>query len=86
MTTMIKAKIKTTTYHVNHEPGFYVDIVKTDKMFRAWLYHEEYSIKEYMFGMFAKDLDGEEDFIEIVQANLDNRLYVPNYREQYMTE
>ena len=80
MITMMKAKTKTTTYHVNHEPGFYVDIVKTGKMFHAWLYHEEYGIKEYMFGCFIKDYT-EEDFTDMVQANLGNRLYVPYYRE-----
>ena len=77
-------EIKTITFHVNHEPGFYVDIVTDSKLYHAWLYHKDYGIKQYMFGSKKEDFKNIEDFIDIVQANLDNQCYTLNYKDDYM--
>ena len=79
-------EIKTITFHVNHEPGFYVDIVQDKAEFHAWLYHEDIGIKEYMFGFPRKDCKSKQEFIEIVEANLDNRCYTLDYKDEYMKE
>ena len=79
-------EIKTITFNVNHEPGFYVDIVQDKTEFHAWLYHESIGIKEYMFGFARKDCKSKQEFIEIVEANLDNQCYTLDYKDQYMKE
>ena len=41
--------IHTITYDVGD--GFYVDIVKTPKIWESWIYHKEYGSKSLMFGI-----------------------------------
>ena len=60
------------------DDGFFVDIVidNPKKMYDAWIYHEDYGIKEYMFGSaFEQNRYGE--FFELVCAN------VEDYKETY---
>ena len=76
-------EIKTITFHVNREPGFYVDIVSDKKMFHAWLYDDTIGIKHYLFGFDRKECKSKQEFIDVVEANLDNKYYVIEYKEKY---
>ena len=81
---MIKTSTKTTTYKTDF-PGFYVDIVTERKIYHAWLYHETIGIKKYMFGINRKDYSME-DMLDMVEAALNNQLYIENYAEDYMSD
>lgn len=74
---------KTTTF--NAGGGFKVDIVETDTMFEAWLWHDNYGIKDYMFGYREKDMNIE-NFIILVEYNIANskRYYKNRYMEDLM--
>lgn len=80
--------IKTTTFDVNmiQEPGFYVDIVETEEKYYAYLFHEEYGIKELMFGAYknTQHIKSLQDFLDMVEANLYNQDYINGYKDDYM--
>ena len=81
---MDRTSIRTTTYRTHYD-GFMVDIVSDYKLYHAWLYHERYGVKSYIFGAFKKD-HTKEDFLDMVEAALDNQGYVLNYQDEYMDE
>lgn len=75
---MVEAKdIKTTTFRC--KDGFMVDITETEDCFYAYIYHENYGVKNLMFGAakdnmyygkpYTETFDG---FKETVEANLNN--------------
>ena len=78
-----------TTY--NYKNGFMVDIVDDikKKYFYAWLYQANIGIKSLLFGVPKHQeytgtdttFDG---FVEMVEANLENRNLIDVYEEEYM--
>ena len=72
----------TTTYKTKYT-GFYVDIVSSSKLFESWLYHEQYGIKTFLFGVMKKDYS-RQDCIEMTEAVLETS--IENYKEDYMDE
>lgn len=76
---MKKSVVKITVLDVGS--GFKVDIITNGKIKDAWLYNENYGIKDYMFGLEDISLD---EFIEIVIANLINENYIQDYQDNYM--
>lgn len=80
---MKKSNIKTITFEVNNEPGFFVDIVEDKVEYGAWLYHKDYGIKQFMFGSIKNQHPNIDDFIDMVEANLDNQDYVNGYKDDY---
>lgn len=69
-------EIETKTYRTDFK-GFYVDIVDDDTL-EAWLYHENYGIKELMFG---EDGTSILDFKDLVEINLPS--YIESYKDKY---
>lgn len=68
-----------TTLTLYVENGFMIDIVsKLNNWKEAWIYHEDYGIKDMMFGMEEPMAE----FITIIQKNLQETMN--DYREQYM--
>ena len=65
---MTEMNIKTRTYYIGN--NFYIDIVDillTD-FYEAWIWNEEYGIKELMFAMPTEQQTYNE-FVEIVRKN-----------------
>ena len=75
---MTKTEMKTTTYRV---ADWLIDIVDNGKLWESWLYNEKYGIKSYMFGVFKKDCNTIEDYIEMVEWNLLE--YINSYMAEY---
>ena len=68
--------------------GFYIDIVYDSKqeLFYAWLFHEDYGVKESMFGCPVEQPNGIttiEYFTELAIANAPD--YITSYEEDYMS-
>ena len=57
--------------------GYSVEIIKSGKMVEAWMAHDDYGIKMLMI---SANLNNPDDFIELVEANLDE------YKVAYMDE
>ena len=60
-----------------------VTIQETEKMYEAFLEHEEVGTKMYMFGMLKKDFERIEDFEEIAKDNIDG--FGRIYKEEFVT-
>lgn len=73
----------TTTATYNMGDGFCVDIVAkrngSDTQLDSWVYHEDYGVKQYMFGAGDDDCIA---FINLVYANFDE--YRELYEEEFM--
>lgn len=65
------------TYDVGE--GFYVDITRSEKELNAWIYHSDYGIKAYMFGLLEEDTSVT-DFVDIVAHTIDE------HKDYYMDE
>lgn len=59
---------------------YYVEIIERKECFEAYLWHEQYGIKNMMFGV-SKDTSIEK-FIELVEANIEE--YIIYYREEFV--
>lgn len=69
---------KTTTYRVDEH--YLVDIVEfPDNLKEAWLYHDSYGTKTFMFGTCMETLSS---FLEIVERNLPD--YIKTYNQEYV--
>lgn len=76
---MKKVNIKTTTYDIGD--GFRVDITQEQQMTEAWIYHEDYGIKEYIFGRENYSLT---EMKKSLTGYLDLEFSKEKYREQHM--
>ena len=85
--------IKTKTYEVEHElyNGFMVDIVESEELFEAYLYHKNYGVKMSVFGTMKeayKEYYGKPEtlngFSELVESVLKNDNYIPMYISRYI--
>ena len=75
---MKKTNIQITRYR---HGDFFVDIVanKEQHMNEAWLFHKDYGVADYMFGVDVKTQNFDQ-FFRTVEANL------PDYINLYMRE
>lgn len=73
-----------TTQTYSTKKGFLVDIVTKSLKYEyeAWIYHEEYGIKDLMFGVPTEQQTYEE-FLEIVFNNIDE--YINYYVDYHYT-
>lgn len=74
--------ITTQTYSTKYH--FLVDIVKKSNVFiyEAWIYHDQYGVKDLMFGIPTEQQTYEE-FLEIVFNNIDE--YIDSYVDNHFT-
>ena len=86
---MKRANLKTYTYEAGN--GFMVDIVVKEDMFEAWIYHENYGVKDMMWGSpktYTRFGETHEEtlksFKALVEANIPEHAMF--YAEQYMDE
>ena len=86
--------IKTETYKTAFD-GFHVDIVEqtdtladntTERIYSAWLYHEEYGIKEMIFGCMEETVKSKNAFVDMVEAELNDHIeeYMRKYANEYL--
>ena len=75
--------ILTVTFDVGG--GFRVDVQQDNNNFEAWLWEQNYGVKTQMFGMHTDDVSFKE-FVELVEAALDNEPYIQDYIDEYMAE
>ena len=88
MNVVIKDKVFTSvdTYELSLE-GFFMEIFtyinKHGKIYDVYLYHKDYGIKEYLFGILAGSVADYAELLEIAEANLsdDILLYIENYMD-----
>lgn len=69
--------------------GFYVDIITHNEtvlgtVVEAFLFHDQYGIKDLMFGCKLDDCRTYGNFIEMVSNNIDE--YIESYKEDHMDE
>lgn len=58
--------------------GFFAEVSKQGKLTEFYLYHEDYGIKEVIFGIEGlKESEWDEHIPDVVH-------YIENYREEYM--
>lgn len=81
-----KAFTKVDTYELSLK-GFFMEIStyidKNGKNYDVYLYHKDYGIKKYMFGMLASNVTDYAELLVTAEANLldDILLYVENYMD-----
>lgn len=60
------------------ENNWLVDIIKTEDkktsepLYDVWLYRDDYGVKDYMFGLYLKDLNGLEELLDIIESQIDD--------------
>ena len=67
-------------------PGFRVDVVERssnvkERLYEAWLYHNNYGIKTLMFGALEDSMGV---FLEMIDNNIAD--YIEDYIEDYIKE
>ena len=71
-------------YVVNYRDGFKVDIVVTEEDFvEFWLYHKDYAVKEFLFGV-KKESDSVEDYVVILLSNIEENIKL--YSKEHMDQ
>lgn len=61
-------------YVLNYRDGFKVDITVNDNNYvEFWLYHEDYAVKEFLFGVL-KESDSVEDYVDLMLSNIDENI------------
>ena len=61
-------------YVLNYRDGFKVDIVVNEEDFvEFWLYHKDYAVKEFLFGVL-KESDSVEDYVDLMLSNIDENI------------
>lgn len=60
-----------------------ITIQETDKMYEAFLEHNEVGAKIYMFGMLKRDFEKKEDFEELAIENIEG--FGRIYKEEFVT-
>lgn len=72
-----------TTSYV-YKDGFLVDVTSTKDTYEVYLYHPEYGIKEYMFGLVKKIFTSKEQVLEMIVMYLENGHHIERYQKNYM--
>ena len=63
---MKMTSIKIDTYDISDEKdGYMIDIVTTDEDYEAWIYHKDYTDKQFMYSC-SKEQETYESFIKLV--------------------
>lgn len=61
-------------YVLNYRDGFKVDIVVNEEDFvEFWLYHKDYAVKEFLFGVL-KESDSVEDYVDLMLSNIEENI------------
>ena len=61
-------------YVVNYRDGFKVDIVVNEEDYvEFWLYHKDYAVKEFLFGV-KKESDSIEDYVDLMLSNIEENI------------
>ena len=65
---------KKVIYVLNCRVGFKVDIVVNEEDYvEFWLYHKDYAVKEFLFGIL-KESDSVEDYVDLMLSNIDENI------------
>ena len=74
----------TYTYTIENGRGFLLDVVSTEDAFEAWLYHEQYGIKDMMFGLLKSKTPSLQEALDVIEPNLHE--YISDYASVHMTK
>lgn len=71
----MKVKLeKKEIYVLNCRDGFKVDIVVNEEdFFEFWLYHQDYAVKEFLFGV-KKESDSVEEYVDLMLSNIEENI------------
>lgn len=72
--------IATFTYDMGN--NWRIDVVHKGYEIDAWIYHDAYGVKLFMFGEMTKPSTSITEFMELVEANFDD--YKSLYEADYM--
>ena len=69
--------------NIQFENDFLVDVFETDKKnIEFWLYHKDYGIKSFMFGIPYEEKHNEKYLLELINNNI--KKYIDLYKEEFM--
>ena len=76
---MKKIDIKITVYET--EDGFFVEVYKNNDILEFWICHQNYGIKEFMFGIPEKYFNEGNTIEKLIKGNFDDykKTYIKNY-------
>ena len=76
---MKKADVKITVYEM--EDDFFVEVYQNDDIIEFWTYHQNYGIKEFMFGIPEKYFNEENSIENLIKGNFADckKTYIKNY-------
>ena len=76
---MKKADVKITVYEMKDD--FFVEVYKNNDIFEFWIYHRNYGIKEFMFGLPEKYFNEINTIENLIKGNFDDykKTYIKNY-------
>lgn len=77
---LAKTTISTTTY--KYRDGFFVDVVKHDDMWETYVWHKDYGVKDFMFGLDENQVESMDDLLDIIMANVKEYIFI--YASQYI--
>lgn len=78
--------VKMTTATFTYIDGFYVDVVINGNRVDYWLWHKDYGIKQFIFGIENNKNLSVNQLIELVNDNLECGDYIEAYEQEYMDE
>lgn len=79
---MKKADVKITVYEM--EDDFIVEVYKNNDIFKFWIYHRNYGIKGFMFGIPEKYINEENTIENLIKGNFEEQkdFYIQEYMQE----
>lgn len=79
---MKKADVKITVYKM--EDDFFVEVYQNDDIIEFWIYHRNYGIKSFMFGIPEKYINEENSIENLIKGNFEEQkdFYIQEYMQE----
>ena len=79
---MKKADVKITVYEM--KDNFFVEVYKNNDIFEFWIYHRNYGIKEFMFGIPEKYFNKGNTIEHLIKSNFERQkdFYIQEYMQK----
>lgn len=76
-------EIKQSTKTYEYQNGFMIDVVETENLYKVYLYHTKFGIKDLMFGLEKTTFRSQKELLDLIETNLQNENYIKNYKENF---
>lgn len=73
------------TWSFQYDEDYIVDVVINNCVLEAWLYRKDYSIKMFLYGVKASDIEFD-DFVYQVAHYIEENDCIKFYEEEYVDE